>query len=141
MQLNDVIDAIVMKLHNRFGDEYPIHTEGESESIEGPAFFMAPLEITVTKRMGNRYFVTLPFDIRYFASGNREAYAILARLWTEMEFITCPNGDLLRGTKISARIENGALHFFINYDYHILKVMEPEDAMQGLSVEGSIRGE
>lgn len=141
MQINSVIDAISIKLHGTFGDEYTIYDDAVPQNFKEPAFFILPLEPNLSKLIGNRYLNTLPFDIHYFGKGSRDAYTMLEKLMIEMEFITCTNGDLLHGTRMSGHYEDGVLHFFINYNFHILKVTEQEDSMEGLSIEGSLRGD
>ncbi|MGG0718680.1 DUF6838 family protein [Robertmurraya massiliosenegalensis] len=141
MGINDVIDAIAVKLHDTFGDGYTIYDEAVPQNLKEPAFFIFPLEPSLTKVIGNRYLNTLPFDIHYFGSSNRDAYTVLEQLNTEMEFIICSNGDLLHGTNMSSHLEDGVLHFFVNYNFHVIKVTEQEESMDGLSIDGSIRGE
>jgi hypothetical protein len=141
MQINNVVDAIAVKLHDTFGDSYTIYDEAVPQDFKEPAFFISLLEPNMEKVIGNRYLVTLPFDIHYFGQGSRDAYTILEQLMTEMEFIICTNGDILHGTKMNSHYEDKVLHFFVNYNFHVLKVTEQEDSMEGLLVDGSLRGE
>lgn len=141
MQINSVIDAIAVKLHEAFDDGYTIYDDAVPQNFREPAFFILLLEPNLSKLIGNRYLNTLPFDIHYFGQGSRDAYAVLEKLMVEMEFITCTNGDMLHGTKMNGHYEDGVLHFFVNYNFHVLKVTEREDSMEGLSINGSLRGD
>lgn len=139
MQINDVVDAIAIKLHEVFGDSYTIYTESIEQDFQEPCFFVALLELDQTQVVGNRYHKTNPFDIHYFGSGNIDAHTTAGKLMNEMEYIECVNGDLLRGTKMRARVEDGVLHFFVNYNMHVYKVKDPLDSMGGISISGTIK--
>lgn len=139
MQTNDVVDAIAIKLNQSFGDSFTIYTESIEQGFEEPCFFIALLEPDQTQVVGNRYHKTNPFDIHYFGSGNADAYATADKLMNEMEYIECINGDWLHGTKMRSRVEDGVLHFFVSYNFHIYKVKDPLDSMGGISVNGTIK--
>lgn len=132
MQINDVVHAIKSKLQQLFGDSYTIHTESVEQGFHEPCFFIALLEPELRQIVGRRYHKTIPFDIHYFAQSNEEAYTIADKLMDEMEFITSLHGDVLRGTKIRAKVVEGVLHFFVNYNMHVYKEKDPVPVMEEL---------
>ena len=48
-----------------------------------------------------------------------------------LEFITLPNGDVLHGTSMSYEVQDGVLHFFVNYNLTLRRETE-ETAMETL---------
>ncbi|MEK5070257.1 phage tail terminator family protein [Sporosarcina sp. FSL K6-1508] len=132
MQINDVVDAIAIKLHKTFGDEYTIYTESIEQGFQKPCFFIALLEPDQEQVVGNRYHKTNPFDIHYFGRGNIDAHNTADKLMNEMEYVKCINGDLLCGTKMKASVIDGVLHFFVNYNMHIYKIQNPIPIMEDL---------
>ena len=141
MEINDVVDAIAIKLHETFGDGYTIYTESIEQGFQEPCFFIALLEPDQKQVVGNRYHKTNPFNIHYFGRGNIDDHNTADKLMNEMEYIKCINGDLFHGTRMRARVEDGVLHFFVNYNMHIYKVKEPLDSMDGISINGTLRSE
>jgi hypothetical protein len=141
MQINDVIDAIAVKLHQTFGDSFTIYKDSIEQGFQEPCFFIALLEPDIKQMIGNRYHRTLPFDIHYFGHSNTDIYNVADNLMTNMEYIQCLNGDLLRGTKMSSNLVDDVLHFFVSYNMFVLKETVPEDSMEGLSINENVRGE
>lgn len=141
MQINDVVNAIAIKLHETFGEGYTIYTESIEQGFQEPCFFIVLLEPNIKQMIGNRYHKALPFDIHYFGQGSIDAYNTADKLMTNMEYIKCLNGDLLRGTKMSANLVDGVLHFFVNYNMFVIKESDPVDEMEGLAINGTIRGD
>lgn len=139
MQINDIVDAIAIKLHQTFGDGYTIYTESIEQGFEEPCFFIALLEPNQQQVVGNRYHKTLPFDIHYFGHGNIDAHNTADKLMNEMEYIKVINGDLFRGTKMKSDIINGVLHFFVNYNFHVYKITDPLDKMEDLKIKNGLK--
>lgn len=51
-----------------------------------------------------------------------------------MEYITV-DGDLVLGTKMSSRVEDDVLLFFVNYDRFVYRETEKEDPMEILDLK------
>ena len=49
-------------------------------------------------------------------------------------FITLPNGDVLHGTSMSYEVEDGVLHFFVNFNLTLSRPSE-ETPMETLDVD------
>lgn len=139
MEINDVVTAISIKLYETFGEAYEIYTESIEQGFQEPAFFIALLNPEFNQVIGNRYHETLPFDIHYFGPGYMDAYSKASKLMKEMEYIQLLNGDLLRGTKMKGEVIDGVLHFFVNYNFHVYKVTDPLDSMDGIWISGTIK--
>lgn len=141
--LVDVIKGISIKLNSVFGAGYTIYTESVAQGLKEPCFFIALLDKSQQQVVGIRYLNTQPFDIHYFPSTlnkNTESYDVAEKLESALEYITLPNGDILRGTKIHSEMVDGVLHFFVNYDFHIYKIPDPSELMGTLTVESGTKG-
>jgi len=141
MEINEVVSAIAIKLHQTFGDSYTIYTESIQQGFQEPCFFIALLELEFRQIVGNRYHKTLPFDVHFFGKSNLEAHNVADKLLANMEFIQCLNGDLLHGTKMNVNLVDDVLHFFVNYNTIVTKDTDPVDGMEGLTINGTTRGD
>lgn len=121
MEINDIVKAISIKLHQVFGDSYTIYAEKIPQGFTRPCFFIALLEPEMQQIMGNRYKLTLLFDIHYFGPNNMDSYSTLSKLMTDMEYISTINGDMVRGTKMNGQLVDDVLHFFVHYDLFLMK--------------------
>ncbi|WP_438349932.1 phage tail terminator family protein [Paenibacillus sp. FA6] len=141
--INDVVNAIAIKLNQVFGEDYTIYTESVKQGLEEPCFFIVLLTSRQTQVIGKRYFREQPFDIHYFPSTTdqkTEMHEIVDRLNDALEYITTISGDLLRGTNINSEVVDGVLHFFVNYNYHIYKITDPLDKMEDLKIKNGLKG-
>ena len=143
MGINDVVNAIAIKLNQGFGEDYTIYTESIEQGLEEPCFFIVLLTSRQSQVVGKRYFREQPFDIHYFPStkdANMEMHDVVDRLNDALEYITTISGDLLRGTSINHEIVDGVLHFFVNYNFHVYKVTDPTDPMGDLKINNGLKG-
>lgn len=57
-----------------------------------------------------------------------------------LEYIAV-GGDLLRGSNMRYEVVDGVLHFFVNYDLHVLRVPDvPEESMESITIESNTKG-
>lgn len=131
MEINDVLIGISIKLDATFGSDYTVYVEDVPQEFKTPAFFIALLDPSMEQLRGERYKLTLPFDIHYFGSGNMEAHSTLSKLMKDMEYITLVNTDTLRGTNMNGQIVDGVLHFFVNYNVILVEELV-QDFMDSL---------
>ena len=88
------------------------------------------LLLTISGSIMNRN----PLDIHYFPTSGRnntELFTVAGDLMECLEFITLPNGDVLHGTSMSYEVQDGVLHFFVNYNLTLRRETE-ETAMETL---------
>jgi hypothetical protein len=137
--INNIIDGISLKLNQVFGDGYEIY--GDADIVQGlkePCFFIAVLNPSYKRLLGQRFQVENPFVIQFFpkkARDNTELHNIAFELFTALELITLPNGDLLHGTSMEHEIVDGVLNFKVNYNM-ILNKIEVAELMEKLKYEG-----
>ena len=118
-----IIDAICLAISSYFGDDYEIYTESIEQDLKDGSFAVLCLSPTNSRYLGNRYLRTNQFCIHYFPKTNKpkaECLEVIEALCDTLELIEI-DGDLLRGTNMSNEIDEGVLHFFVNYDFFTLK--------------------
>lgn len=143
--LNQTINGIAQKLNQVFGDEYEIHIDQVEQDLKEPCFLIVCVDGRQKQEVGPLYFREQAFDIHYFPQSKkksaREINSVLELLYTGMEYIEIGviGGNLVRGMKMKHEVIDGVLHFFVNYDIRIRKAIEPEDAMEGIEINGGIK--
>lgn len=141
--VNELIKGVSIKLNATFGDGYEIYVKDVKQGLKEPCFFIAVLQPERRPMLGLRSFQTNPFDIHYFPedeTDNGEMIGVAEQMMDALEMITLLNGDLIRGTNRKYEIVDGVLHFFVNFNMHLIK---PVDAtpMETLDVEtGTVKG-
>jgi hypothetical protein len=140
--LNKIIDGIAIKLNEEFGDGFAIYTESVEQGLNEPCFFIFLLPSSQDQVIGKRYFRRHSFDIHFFPSTkdkNTEVLDVVDRLNDALEYVTM-NGDLIRGTKMHHEVVDGVLHFFVEYNFHVIKEPDPGDAMEVIKVGSELKG-
>lgn len=136
--VNELLNGISIKLNQVFGDGYEIY--GDTDVVQGlkePCFFIAILNPSQTKLIGQRYFREHPFDVQFFptkSGDNVELQEVASELFLSLEYITLLNGDLVHGTSMNYENVDGVLHFKVNYNMFLRKV-EPKDNMGDISID------
>jgi hypothetical protein len=136
--VNELLNGISIKLNQVFGDGYEIY--GDTDVVQGlkePCFFIAILNPSQTKLIGQRYFREHPFDVQFFptkSGDNVELQEVASELFLALEYITLLNGDLVHGTSMNYENVDGVLHFKVNYNMFLRKV-EPKDNMEDISID------
>ncbi|HOL87034.1 MAG TPA: hypothetical protein PLK32_06735 [Defluviitoga tunisiensis] len=140
--VNDLIDGISVKLNQVFGDGVRIFSESVKQGLKEPCFFIAVLNPTQNPMIGVRYFREHSFDIHYFPSkdgGNQEIQDVASKLFDALEYITLLDGDLVRGTEMHYEVVDGVLHFFVDYNFHVIKHKAPDAYMEELKQTGFVK--
>lgn len=135
--LNEIIKGISMKLNATFGDEYRTYQNDVEQGLVEPCFFVHVLKPELSPLLGRRSLKQNPFDVRYHpkAPGNNaEMFTVAEELMECLEYISLPNGDLLRGTGMNYEIVDDVLHFFVNYNHTQIKPYE-EYPMETLEMD------
>lgn len=136
--VNELLNGISIKLNQVFGDGYEIY--GDTDVVQGlkePCFFIAILNPSQTKLIGQRYFREHPFDVQFFptkSGDNVELQEVASELFLALEYITLLNGDLVHGTSMNYENVDGVLHFKVNYNMFLRKV-EPKDNMEDIFID------
>lgn len=140
--VGEILTGISMKLNQVFEG---CEIYGDSDVVQGliePCFFIAVLNPSQTKLIGQRYFREHPFNVQYFpkeAGDNAELHDVASDLFETLEYITLLNGDLVHGTSMAYEIVDGILHFFVQFNMFVNKVVESEP-METLTVNNDVEG-
>ncbi len=138
--INKLISGISEAIYAEFGAAYKIYKEAVKQGLKEPCFLISCLNPTNEQFLGNRYFRTNQFAVQYFPSTdkvNEECNGVQERLFMALELIDV-DGDLTRGTSMHGELTDGVLHFFVNFDFFMKKVVT-QDAMDELEVENRVR--
>ena len=137
-----LIDAISIQLYELYGISGEI--EQQEQNFEVPCFYIEPLTVVrvseINKVQGRNY----TFNIRYHQAENEPLINLNFMgdsLIDDMELLDL-KGDLIHGSKMSYKIIDGVLHFFINYnvfleeDGVIVEKMEEMDREEEVHFNG-----
>lgn len=141
--INNLIDGISIKLNQVFGDGVRIYSEDVKQGLTEPCFFIAVLNPSNEPLIGPRSFRQHPFDVHYFPAvqgSNLELQTMASNLYDALETITLTDGDTVRGTKMNHEVVDDVLHFFVQYNMFIKKIVVPEDGMETLTVNNNVKG-
>lgn len=137
--INDVRRAVMAALNRQF-PTLKIYGEEIAQGFEAPAFFVKLLSASHTKELGPRYMRTHSFDVHYFPldDKNEDAHDMAEKLYEVLEVIEY-NGVQYRGTNMNHEIVDRVLHFFVDYNVHVRRVVPDVPKMQTLEQEGMIK--
>lgn len=120
------IIGISQALKEEFKESCVVFNEEEQE-LKSSCFLIVPIKYEQKQKLGNRYELLQSFEIRYIPLNAKEytleCANVMPKLFATLEYITI-DGDLTRGTNMSAQIQDGMLHFFVDFNLFVLKVEE-----------------
>ena len=140
-ETKDLIESIASALYRAF--DLPVYVDFQRQNAEFPCFFIDRLTHGETQELDRRYWRTNNFDILYFASRDGVdvdtlALGDIADLMTRVLEYVDVGGSLVRGERMEWRETDGVLHFFISYDFHIMRPRERVEDMQTLDAKGRV---
>lgn len=138
----DIKNALIKKL-SLFTPELPVYDEAVEQGLKQPCFFVLLIESSQAREIDRRYRRFNSFDVHYFpapdADAPREACELMAeRLYSEIEYVRGAEGGY-RGTGMRHEIVDGVLHFFVQYNVHLLREREPSVKMQTMTERSGIK--
>lgn len=125
--INTVRKAVIAKLKSQFPD-MDVYGEEIAQGFQEPCFFVKLFPVSQTQVVGNRYMRYHSFDIHYFSNAeyeNDDMHDMAEQLYELMEYIGTED-NLHRGTEMKHEIQEGVLHFFVDYNFHVSKVVQKE---------------
>lgn len=140
--INEIIQAIALAINKEFGEEYKIYAEEIKQGLKEPCFFIFCINPTHNLFLGRRYFRENQFCIHYIPKNPNqkrlECNDAAERLENCLEYINIE--DPMRGEQMHYEIEDGVLHFFVNYNCFVDKKYEGIP-MEDLSLQATAKGE
>lgn len=138
--VDKIIKAISKTLNQVFGDDFEIYfSKDVQQGLKEPCFFIALMGSSRIRRIGVRYRMFNSFDVQYFPKiklGNIEMIGVAEQLLDALEFIQLSDGDLVQGTAMNFSIQDGVLHFFVDYNMFLKKEVAL-DEMETLTVDAN----
>lgn len=138
--VNTIIDAIALRLSSELGEGYTIYKERQEQGVNFPCFFIFLRSSNQKKMIGKRYFIEQKFTVEYRPgtdNKNSEIHDMVDRLNEILEYITA-EGNLYRGTKMSCKVIDGILRFYVNYNLYVYKETETIDVMESIRISNGI---
>lgn len=138
--INEIMDAIAIKLHEVYGDEYEIHQNDIKQGLQEPCFLITLIDSEKENLLNLRSKRLLPFDILFFSSsGKNQCHSVSDTLMNMLDMIKCIDGDLLHGTKMRSEIIDDVLHFFVSFNYIAVVKEEETESMETLEVSSNTK--
>lgn len=123
MEINDIQNAISVKLHEAFGDGYKKYIDEIPQGFKTPAFLIQFLNLEHIRQIGKRWKVTTLFNVQYFPqNGLSEASNMTLKVQQVLKEITLLNGSLMLGTGASSEVVDGIGHNFIRFNFFLQEV-------------------
>lgn len=130
--INDIVNGVSKCLRDEFGDEFKIYVENVEQGLHEPCFYVKIVNNTIDRLVGERYLLNVKFDVMYFPRKlrtNHDVGDVSERLHYVLKCITMLNGDKLNGMSINWGMQDGVLHFFVNYMPIVRYVGDPDEFM------------
>lgn len=145
MVINKIIDGISIKINGIFGNDYEIYDNNTEQGMNKPCFFINFLDGEEKSQLGIKsksYLDTLHFDITGFEENDdrRKLNSMADKLY-ELEYISLQDGTLLRADSLKPKINDGVLHFFIDYKIFIDKIDTTQniDKMDNIQLKEEVK--
>ena len=133
---NDLITGVMTRLRDTFGEGTTVYFDEVKQELNEPCFFVRTLEVSQELVIRNRYRRVYHLDIEYHPEDRqqtaREITDVANTMLMAMEYIYIGD-DLTRGTNIRYEVQDKVLHFFVDYDFFVFKVLEEEEYMETLT--------
>ena len=141
--VKEVVIGIATKINKIYENKYPIYTDGEQQGVDKPCFFIKYLKGEENREIGlqDRFYKDkLNFVIiGYTEDGNSDIlYDMIDNLY-ELEYIELTDKTLLRAYKLHPEVEDGILHFFIDYEIFIKKDETTTIKMNNYDLTGEVK--
>lgn len=101
-----------------------------------PCFFVNHVDTQVQLKLFNRYRVVANYDITYHPEGrkfnSKEFSDVAEKMTYGLELIQLEDGNYVRGNNIRYEVQDGVLHFFITFDFFVIRAKDRGTKMQVL---------
>lgn len=140
MTTETLIHGIAQSIDCVFGD-YEIYEDEVEQGLNAPCFLISEIDNSLKLVLGNRYLSSHSFDIHYFPKENhvREMHQVSDALFGTLEYINTEEG-LIMGSNLRSNIQDGVLHFFVDYEFFAVKDVKKEESMQEMNTNISKKG-
>lgn len=141
--INEIVIGIATKINNIYKKKYPIYTDAQEQGVDKPCFFIKYLNGEENREIGlqDRFYKDEAnlVVIGYTQDGNTEFLNNMVDNLYDLEYIELTDGTLLRASKLHPKIEDGILHFFIDYEIFIKKDEPAIIKMNNYDLTGEVK--
>lgn len=143
--VNEIKIGMAAKITKIYEDKgkYPIYDNNVVQDLEKPCFFIKYLNGDEKREIGieNRFYRdTLNFDIiGYTLDGDTDILNNMVDNLYDLEYIELTDKTKVRADKMHPKIEDGVLHFFIDYKVFIKKEDSATTKMNDYSLSGEVK--
>lgn len=132
--INKIIDGVIAKLDELYGDTYPYAREVSEQGVEDGSFFVKALKPSRKQIINTRGNEKYPIDIHFFNFEHiADAYDIASVLMANMtDIIVC--GHIVHGSDIEYEVVDDVLHFFITYSLTTRREETPAENVQSVDI-------
>lgn len=134
--INDLRIAIQQTLDSAYPN-IDLYSESIKQDFEEPCFFIKVISSSQDKQLNNRYKQSILFDIHYFSDKeedlNKDCLDVANNLYKVLEYVEI-DGHKYRSLKMNHKVIDGVLHFMLQFNYNILKVIK-HNKMKELEVK------
>ena len=141
--VNKTINAVIAALHNTFGDDYSYLKENNEQGLPTPCFLVSLLRPTSRGSLWRTYSRVMPIVINYFPKSDvrpkNECYDIGERALEAVEVIDI-EGVKVSGTDLEIQlVDDNVLQIFVTYDFCTQTVREPDEPVEELVSDISLK--
>ncbi|MER1958801.1 MAG: DUF6838 family protein [Solibacillus sp.] len=123
MEINEIVTAISVKLHNVFGASYKKYTDQVPLGFQTPCFFIQFLNLENIRQIGGRWRVVTLFNVQYFPrNGASEVANMTLKIQQALKDVTLLNGSVMLGTGGNSEPVDGVGHNFIHFNFFLQEV-------------------
>ncbi|MEK3974743.1 phage tail terminator family protein [Psychrobacillus sp. FSL K6-1267] len=125
MEINDIQEAISIKLHQTFGSGYKKYIDEVPQGFITPAFLIQFLNLEHIRQIGDRWKVTTLFNVQYFPkNGSSEASNMTLKTQQSLKQIALLNGSQMLGSGSNSEVIDGIAHNFVHFNFFLQDVEE-----------------
>nr|WP_154665997.1 hypothetical protein [Paenibacillus pinihumi] len=121
--------------------QIPVFDSLSGNEGHGPCFIVSLWSASQDREAGNRYRRGHTFDIQYVkgqGESGEEQFEVYELLFDQLTQITV-DGSLIKGSKLRCETVTDALHFRVDYDFHIMRERQQGPVMQHLKTEVELK--
>lgn len=143
--INEIVQGIANKIALLYKDKgkYPIYTDRKKQNLERPCFFIKVLNGEEKKEIGlkDRFYKDLLsiVIIGHAIDEDTEVLNDMIDTLYELEYIKLSDESNIRAIKLAPKIEDGVLHFFIDYSLFIKKDNNETTKMDDYNLNGEVK--
>ncbi len=101
-----------------------------------PCFFVNHVDTQVQLKLFNRYRVVANYDITYHPAkrkfNSKEFSEVVEKMTYGLELVQLEDGNYVRGSNIRYEVQDSVLHFFITFDFFVIRAKDRGIKMEKL---------